>query len=147
MACIDAYGWSWQVASTHIEAVNIVYARQQAGGDGTTRTSEVLADRAFGGGGGWVSRQQSVGPSSVEVLGSHVQMEDTSGELEETTGQDILEEQNRAQVLQRMPPGTSNYGMKLWSRCDTPSAYHWGFSVHSGREDKWLFDTDKSKEG
>ena len=39
---MDAYGWSWAVASAHVEAVNILYARQQVGNTRITRSRTQL---------------------------------------------------------------------------------------------------------
>ena len=38
MACISEYKWSWNVAEAHVQAVNVMYARQQVGHGRITRT-------------------------------------------------------------------------------------------------------------
>ena len=38
MACIEQYKWSWNVAEAHVQAVNVMYARQQIGVGRITRT-------------------------------------------------------------------------------------------------------------
>ena len=38
LACISEYKWSWNVAEAHVQAVNVMYARQQVGHGRITRT-------------------------------------------------------------------------------------------------------------
>ena len=38
LACIEQYKWSWNVAEAHVQAVNVMYARQQIGVGRITRT-------------------------------------------------------------------------------------------------------------
>ena len=38
LACIKQYKWTWNVAEAHVQAVNVMYARQQVGVGRITRT-------------------------------------------------------------------------------------------------------------
>ena len=38
LACMEEYQWSWNVAEAHVQAVNVMYARQQVGVGRITRT-------------------------------------------------------------------------------------------------------------
>ena len=38
LTCICEYKWSWNVAEAHVQAVNVMYARQQVGVGRITRT-------------------------------------------------------------------------------------------------------------
>jgi hypothetical protein len=147
LACIDAYGWSWSVANAHVEAVNILSARQPVG---RGRTSLVLVDRAFVEDGGRFLRLVNAGATSVDVAGSPVEVVDSLVEVEEfaeglehTTGFVTLE----AEVIQGMASGTSKYGNKMWTLCNNSSGYHCNYSLYSGQEETGNSDKDESKQG